>query len=74
MLDDLRLEHTDARASFVFFNAKRPHDEVATALRARGIVVGRLFPPYETWVRITIGLPEQNRIAQTRLREVLGTA
>jgi histidinol-phosphate aminotransferase len=74
VLDDLKLTHTDARASFVFFDAGRPQAEVASALRDRGVVVGRLFPPYATWVRITIGLPEQNRTAQARLREVLGSA
>jgi histidinol-phosphate aminotransferase len=71
ILDDLKLTHTDARASFVFFDAQRPQAEVASALRARGVVVGRLFSPYKTWVRITIGLPEQNRIAQSELRAVL---
>jgi histidinol-phosphate aminotransferase len=74
ILDDLKLTHTDARASFVFFDAHRPQAEVASALRARGVVVGRLFSPYKTWVRITIGLPEQNRIAQSELRAVLSVS
>jgi histidinol-phosphate aminotransferase len=74
VLDDLGLTHTDAQASFVFFDAKRPQAEVASALHTRGIVVGRKFPPYDTWVRITIGLPEENRIAQTQLRKVLAAA
>jgi histidinol-phosphate aminotransferase len=71
VLKDLKLPHTDARASFVFFNAGRPQAEVASALRDRSVVVGRLFAPYATWVRITIGLPEQNQVAQAKLREVL---
>jgi histidinol-phosphate aminotransferase len=71
VLEDLKLVHTEARASFVFFNAERTQAEVAAALRTRGVIVGRLFPPYATWVRITIGLPEENRLAQARLREVL---
>ena len=73
VLAHLHLVHTDARASFVFFNANRPHDDVADALRAHGVVVGRVFQPYATWVRITVGLPEQNRIAQTALLDGLGT-
>jgi histidinol-phosphate aminotransferase len=71
VLNDLKLTHSDACASFVFFDAGRPQAEVASALRVRGVVVGRLFPPYTNWVRITIGLPDDNRFAQARLREVL---
>ena len=71
VLNDLKLTHTDARASFVFFNAQRPQAEVAAAFRQRGVVVGRLFPPYDNWVRITIGLPEENRFVQAQLRDML---
>jgi histidinol-phosphate aminotransferase len=67
VLDGLKLTHTDARASFVFLNAGRPQPEIAGALRLRNIVVGRLFPPYATWVRITIGKPEENERTQKQL-------
>lgn len=71
VLNDLKLTHTDARASFVFFDAQRPQAEVATALRRRGVVVELLFSPYANWVRITIGLPEENRFVQAQVRDVL---
>ena len=71
VLADLKLVHTDACASFVFFDAKRSQTDIGAGLRERGVVIGRLFSPYATWVRITIGLPEENRIAQAQLREVL---
>jgi histidinol-phosphate aminotransferase len=74
VLNDLKLTHTDARASFVFFDAQRPQAEVAAAFRQRGVVVGRLFPPYANWVRITIGLPEENRFARAQLRDVLAAS
>jgi len=73
VLDGLKLTHTDARASFVFFNAGRPQTEIASSLLLRDVVVGRPFPPYATWVRITIGKPEENRIAQKQLHAVYQT-
>jgi histidinol-phosphate aminotransferase len=72
VLDKLKLRHTDSQANFVYFDAGRPHAEVAAALKASGILVDRTFPPYDNWVRITIGLPPDNVRAQAALRQTLG--
>lgn len=71
VLDGLKLRHTDSQANFVYFDAGRPQTEVAKALLAEGVVVSRAFPPYATWVRITIGLSEENTRAQAALRRIL---
>jgi histidinol-phosphate aminotransferase len=71
VLKDLRLTHAHSVASFVFFDAGWPQRDVAAAFRTRGIEIGRAFPPYESWVRITIGRPEQNKVAQWHLRDLL---
>jgi histidinol-phosphate aminotransferase len=71
VLDNLRLPHTHSVASFVFFNAGQPQPTIAAAFRSRGTEVGRAFPPYDDWVRITIGRPEQNQVVQQQLREIL---
>jgi len=68
VLDELNLPHTQSATNFVFFHAKRPQNELAAAMRERGIDIGRTFPPYTDWARITIGLPEENRAAQAALR------
>jgi len=65
------IEHTDSQGNFVYFNARRPAGEVAAELLTRGIQTGRSFPPYTTWVRISIGLPEDNARARAALRAVL---
>lgn len=70
VLDELKLPHTDAQANFVYFDASRPHAEVVSALSAAGVKIGRAFPPYDHWVRITIGLPEENARAQAALRKL----
>jgi histidinol-phosphate aminotransferase len=71
VLDRLALAHTSSCANFIFFRTGLPQTELAAALRLRGIEIGRTFPPYTDWARITIGLPEENRAAQQQLREVL---
>lgn len=72
VLDELKLPHTDSHANFIFFDTGRPQQELAAAFLARNVDIGRTFPPYLTWARITVGLPEENRIAQQQLRKVLG--
>jgi histidinol-phosphate aminotransferase len=71
VLGELKLPHTDARANFVFFDAGRPQPILAAAMRERGVDIGRAHPPYASWARITIGLPDENRLAQTALRAAL---
>jgi histidinol-phosphate aminotransferase len=71
VLDGLQLSHTQSATSFVFFDAGRPQPALATAFRSRGVEIGRAFPPYDNWARITIGRPEQNKRVQQQLRELL---
>ena len=71
LLSELKLPHTDAQANFVFFDAGRPQPILAAAMRERGVDIGRPHPPYTNWARITIGLPAENRLAQTALRAAL---
>lgn len=66
-LDELKIRHTNARANFVFFDSGRAQPELAGLLRKDGIDIGRAFPPYANWARITIGLPEEN----AKIREAL---
>lgn len=72
VLHDLRLQHTEPYASFVFFNAGMPQPKLAAAMLAQGVDIGRAHPPYTNWARITIGLPEENHLAQAALRHALG--
>ncbi|GLH76132.1 histidinol-phosphate aminotransferase [Bradyrhizobium sp. SSBR45G] len=60
-----------SKANFVFFDCGRPHAEVAAALAARGILIGRAQPHFDTWLRISIGLPDDNAIARQAVAELL---
>ena len=74
VLDELKLPHTHSAASFVFFNAHRPQQDLAAAMRRRGIEIARAFPPYTEWARITIGLPEENPESSTSIAIKSGLA
>jgi len=61
----------DSQGNFVFFDAGQPHATVAAALADQGIFVGRAQPPLANWVRISIGLTEENAIAREAVAELL---
>jgi histidinol-phosphate aminotransferase len=71
MLRTQNVRFTESQGNFVFFDAARSHQAVATALAAQGIDIGRAYPPLDTWVRISIGLPEDNAIARQAVAELL---
>ena len=48
-----------SHANFIFFHAGRPVPQVQSALAAKGFQVGRAFSPYNDWVRVSIGTPEE---------------
>lgn len=46
-------------ASFFLVDVKRPGDDFIRALKARGVHVGRVWQPYATAFRLTIGNPHE---------------
>jgi hypothetical protein len=52
-------------------NSRRPQRTIAAALAAQGIDIGRSHPLLNTWVRISIGLPENNAIARQAVADLL---
>jgi histidinol-phosphate aminotransferase len=54
-LTRLKLRYAEPQGNFVFFDTGMPLARFSDLMRERNILVGRLFPPYDTWCRITIG-------------------
>ena len=54
-LTSLGLRYAVPQGNFVFFDTGMPLARFTELMQARNILVGRLFPPYDTWCRITIG-------------------
>lgn len=63
---------TEASANFVFFDAGRPHQQIAAAFAAAGLDIGRAHPPLNTWVRVSIGLQDDNALARQVFETVVG--
>jgi histidinol-phosphate aminotransferase len=54
-LGRLGLPFGKPQTNFVFFDTGAPLARFQEFMEARNILVGRLFPPYDSWCRITIG-------------------
>jgi histidinol-phosphate aminotransferase len=73
-LDAAGRSRTETRGNFVFFDTGRPPGEFTSAMRHAGFLVGRPFPPYTTWCRVSMGTVEQMRSFASALRAFYGVA
>ena len=69
--DRHQIRHSAATANFVFFETRKPQQEIADFLQARGLKIARAFPPLDRWVRITVGLPIENAAAREAIKALL---
>jgi histidinol-phosphate aminotransferase len=53
------LKPIDSHANFVMMNTSHPADEVAQHFRSNNIVIASHFPPMDTYIRISLGRPEE---------------
>jgi histidinol-phosphate aminotransferase len=60
-----------SETNFVMVDIRRPIDEFKKACEARGVAVGRPFPPLTQHARISIGTAEEMRRAVSVFAEVL---
>jgi len=62
-------------ANFLFIDLARPNGPVNEALLARGIIVKPWKEPgFETFIRVSIGTPEENARFLGALAEIAGSA
>ena len=54
-LAQLKLRYAEPQGNFVFFDTGMPLALFSERMQARNVLVGRLFPPFDSWCRITIG-------------------
>ena len=72
---EMGYEAAGSQTNFLFVNIGRPARDFREACAARGVRVGRDFPPMEkTHARISIGTMEEMQRAVEVFREVLGAA
>ncbi len=70
-LGGLGLRVAPSQANFVFVDFARPGREVYERLLRKGVIVRPMPPPVASWLRITVGLPEENDRLLGAVRELL---
>jgi histidinol-phosphate aminotransferase len=70
LLDTIGRRRSDSRGNFVFFETGQPHELIAAQLLDEGIEIARSFPPFDQWVRISIGLPAENARARDAIEKL----
>jgi histidinol-phosphate aminotransferase len=55
------LKPIDSHANFVMMNTFHPAEELIQHFRKNDILIGRRFPPMDTYIRISLGRPEEMR-------------
>jgi histidinol-phosphate aminotransferase len=69
-----RLAYAEPQGNFVFFDTGMPLKRFTELMRARNILVGRRFAPFDNWCRITIGTEPEVKAFLTALPAVLASA
>ncbi len=71
-LDDLGLEYVQSQTNFIFFKSGVPIAELQSKMKDQGVLVGRPFPPFDKWCRISTGTIEEVKRFNQGLISVLG--
>lgn len=66
----LKLAYAEPQGNFVFFDTGMPLKRFTELMRARNILVGRRFAPFENWCRITVGTEREVQAFLDALPEV----
>ncbi len=72
LLDELKLPYTPSDGNFVFHYTGIKNEEYQQLMREKGFLVGRTFPPYDQWNRLSIGNETEMRAYEQAMREVFG--
>jgi histidinol-phosphate aminotransferase len=64
-------EYIEPHGNFMMIKIRRPVRPVIQAFAARGVAVGRPFPPFEEMLRVTIGTPSDMAAFRTAFQQVM---
>ena len=59
LLDYLNLKYVESSTNFVFFESKMHIDDLSKKMLDKGVRIGRPFPPFYDWCRISTGTSEE---------------
>ena len=61
-LDHLGLKYLDSSTNFVFFESGKDINELGRLMYNKGVNIGRPFPPFYNWCRISTGTLEETQL------------
>jgi histidinol-phosphate aminotransferase len=70
-LKQKKINYIDPQANFMMVDAGRDIKQMGPALLAKGVAIGRPFPPYNNMMRVTIGSDAEMSKFRAALSEVL---
>jgi len=70
-LDELGLEYVKSHTNFVFFKSGRHINEFITDMKKENVLIGRPFPPFYDWARISTGTIEEVEKFGKALKKVM---
>lgn len=69
-LDELQLKYLPSQTNFVFFHSGKPIRELHRSMLEEGVQIGRPFPPFTDWCRISTGTLEEVTAFTRALKKV----
>ena len=69
LFNELGLDYKESKTNFVFFKTGHHIDKVAKFMKDKGVLIGRPFPPYYEWCRISTGKIEDLKVFGEKLKE-----
>lgn len=71
-LEDLKLNYVPSHTNFVFFESGRPIKTLQKQMLNERVAIGRPFPPFTNWARISTGKIDDVKLFGEALKKVLG--
>ena len=69
-MDYLDLKYVKSSTNFVFFESKKHIDKLTAEMLEKGVRIGRPFPPFYDWCRISTGTSQEVDIFIESMLEV----
>ena len=63
-----------SQTNFVMVDVRRDAKQFREACKREGVLIGRRFPPLDTYARVTVGTMDEMRRATEVFRKLLATA
>ncbi len=72
-LDELGMSYQPSHTNFVFFESGREIRGLNADMRKHGVLIGRPFPPFTDWCRISTGTIEETKQFCAELKKVMSS-